>query len=189
MNSIPYNMRNRSRSLAHIQYRLSIARVSNIQELLVTYDKKIEIMGGNINECALLYIYNYSLYCETLKLREKIEYLTKKWNYNASEEIILWNIKMNTYSCLICGFNSTEKLSFTRRVYLWSDKYMECRLYFVNLWMDSHFTRNMYTVSYQKVKKEHNDFKHVVFLSIQKLKMRVCVLNILKLIFVRHSQK
>ncbi len=81
-------------------------------------------MGGNMNKYTRLYIYNYWLYCETLKSWEKIEYLTKKWNYNATEEIILWNIKMNTHSCLICGFNDTEKLSFIWWVYLWSDKYI-----------------------------------------------------------------
>ncbi len=36
--------------LHHIQYRLSITHVNNIQELLVTYDKKIGIMDGNMNE-------------------------------------------------------------------------------------------------------------------------------------------
>ncbi len=125
-------MPNRSRviPLAPYKYILSIAHVNNVQELLVAYDKKIEIMGGNVNEYTQLYIYNYSLYCETLKLWEKIEYLIKKWNYEAAEGIILRIIKMNTHSYLTCSFNNTEKLSFTRWVYLWSDKYMERRLCF-----------------------------------------------------------
>ncbi len=146
-------------------------------------------MGGNINGYTGLYIYNYSLYCETLKSQEKTEYLTKKWNYNVAEEIILWNMNMTTHSCLICYFNNTEKLYFTQWVYLWSDKYMERGLCFANLWIDSHFTRNIYTVFYQKAKKRHNGFKHVVILLIQTLKMRVYVLNIWKLIFVGHLQK
>ncbi len=55
-------------------------------------------MGGNKNEYIRLYMYNYSLYCETLKSREKIEYLIEKWNYDAAGEIILWIIRM-THLC------------------------------------------------------------------------------------------
>ncbi len=51
-----------------------------------------------MNKYARLYMYNYPLYCEILKSQKKIEYLTEKWNYDAAEEIILWNIKMNMYS-------------------------------------------------------------------------------------------
>ncbi len=144
---------------------MKIAHVNNVQKLLITYYKKIGIMGGNMNEYIRLYIYNYSVHCETMKLQERIEYLTKKWNYDAPEEIILWNIKMKTHSCLICSFNNTGKLSFTGWVYLRSDKYMERRLCFVNLGIDSHFTRNNYAVSHRKSKKKrHNGFKHVIFL-------------------------
>ncbi len=117
-------------------------------------------MGGNINECTRLYIYNYSLYCETLKSREKIEYLTEKWNCDAAKEIILWNIKI--HSCLMYDFNNIEKLSFTRWVCLWSDKYTERRLCFLNLLIDSHFTSNIYAVSHQKAKKKriNNHISH-----------------------------
>ncbi len=120
--------------------------------------------------------------------KDRISY----WNVklcDATEEIILWNIKMNIHSCLICGFNNTEKLCFTCWVYLWSYKYMECHLCFVNLWIDSHFIRGIYTVPHQKSKKRHNCFKHVVFLSIQKLKCVSVLLSMLMLMFVGHSQK
>ncbi len=59
--------------------------VNNIQELLVTYDKNIGIMSDNINGYTRLYMYNYKFYCETLKSREKIGYITEKWNYDAAE--------------------------------------------------------------------------------------------------------
>ncbi len=55
-------------------------------------------MDGNMKEYTRLYMYNYLLYCGTLKSQKKIEYLTEKWNYDAAKEIILWNIKMNTHS-------------------------------------------------------------------------------------------